>query len=81
MNQRSGTVRQLGILFLHLGEYVFIPDDDDTVERVWADENTAVAELEKEGWKITSEPALIEPDLPGNEERNIAGFSLERSIQ
>ncbi len=42
-------VKQTGILFLHLGEFIFVADDEDPVERVWADEKTAVAELAREG--------------------------------
>jgi hypothetical protein len=49
-------VKQLGILFLHLGEFVFLADDDDPTERVWTDEANALADLRKEGWEITSGP-------------------------
>ena len=74
-------MKQTGVLFLHLGEFIFVADDEAPAERVWADEKIAVAELAKEGWMITSEPALIEPDLPENADRNIVGYRLERSIQ
>ena len=74
-------MKQTGVLFLHLGEFIFIADDDNPAQRVWADESIAVAELTKEGWMITSGPVLIEPDLPGNAGRNAIGYRLERSIQ
>jgi hypothetical protein len=60
-------------LFLHLGEFIFIANDEDPVERVLAMENVAIAELAKESWMITSNPALIEPNLTGNV-GNIIGY-------
>jgi hypothetical protein len=74
-------VKQLGILSLHLGEFVFLADDDEHSERVWADEASALADLRKEEWEITSGPAQIKPDLPEKAGRNIVGYRLERSVQ
>ena len=55
-------MKQLGILFLHLGEFIFLADDDDPTERAWADEASALADLRIEGWEITSGPARVEPN-------------------
>jgi hypothetical protein len=80
-HRRSDQVRQTGVLFLHLGELVFVADDDDPAERVWRDEKTALAELESEGWRVTKGAAPIEPDLPGVSEHKIVGYQLERRLQ
>ena len=63
------------------GKFIFLADDDDPAERVWADEKSALAELQAEGWEVTSGPARVEPDLPGMAGRNVVGYRMERSIQ
>jgi hypothetical protein len=73
-------LKQTGILFLYFGEFVFVVDDDES-ERVWRDEQSAIADLAQEGWKIARGPARIEPDLPGIEERNLVGYLMERTTQ
>jgi hypothetical protein len=66
------------LLFLHLGEFVFLADNDDPVERVWADEKSALAELAAEGWEVTSGQA---PDLQEVAGRNVVGYRMQRSCQ
>jgi hypothetical protein len=74
-------VEQIGVLARHLGEWIFVIDDDDTPERCWPTEEAALAELLAEGWRIAEGPGRVEPDVPAFAERNIVGYKLVRSIQ
>jgi hypothetical protein len=73
-------VKQTGILFYYLDEFVFLVDGDES-EGVWPDEESAIADLGREGWKIVRGPARIEPDLPGVAERYLVGYLMERTTQ
>ncbi len=54
--------------------------DDDYPERVWQDEQTALAELKQDGWSIEVGPSILHAEVPGQPARRVRGYVLRRSV-
>ena len=49
-------------------------------ERVWRDEQTALAELKQDGWGVEVGPSTLHAEVPDQPGREVRGYVLRRSI-
>jgi hypothetical protein len=76
--RRSASLKAM-LRVLGQGEWVLITDDDDP-ERVWRDEESALAELKQQGWGIEVGPATLHAEVPDQQGRKVCGYILRRSV-
>ena len=72
-------MEQKALLVLDGGEWLLITDDDDP-ERVWQDEQRALAELEQGGWSVEVGPSMLHAEVAGQPGREVTGYVLRRSV-
>jgi hypothetical protein len=59
-------------------EWLLITGDDGP-ERVWQDEQTALAELRQDGWSVEAGPSTLHAEVPGQPAKRVHGYVLRRS--
>ena len=72
-------MEQKALLVLDEDEWLLMADDDDP-ERVWQDEQTALAELKQDGWSVEIGPSTLHAEVPGQPARRVRGYVLRRSV-
>jgi hypothetical protein len=71
---------QTAVLVNDHGEWVLITDDDKA-ERVWPDVDTAMKELQHDGWQVAEGPAPIQPSMAELNRFELYGYRLRRTVQ
>ena len=59
--------------------WVLVTDDDDP-ERVWRDEESALAEVKQEGWTVEVGPSTLHAEVADQPNKEARGYVLRRSI-
>jgi hypothetical protein len=72
-------MEQRALLVFDEDEWLLITDDDDP-ERVWQDEQTALAELKQDGWSVEVGPSTLHAEASGQLARRVRGYVIRRSV-
>jgi hypothetical protein len=72
-------MEQKALLVLDEDGWLLVTNDDDP-ERVWQDEQTALAELKQEGWIVEVGPSTLHAEVPDQLSRRVRGYVLRQSV-
>jgi len=73
-------MEQKALLVFDADGWLLITDDDDDPDRVWQDEQTALADLKEEGWGVEVGPSTLHAEASGQPSREVRGYVLRRTV-